>query len=388
MQLQLGGKIRELRRRDGRTQEALAHALGVTSQAVSRREASGSYPDMELIPAIANYFGVSIDELFGYQGERESRIDALLAKVDELDRQNGGTDATLDECIHLLRNGLAEFPGNERITLRLAQVLSETGWIRHGEKSVTNAEGYTVHDAEYHKRNEYWSEATKLLESLVYGGCDESLLSTAKYELILQYRNVGEYEKAVSLANTFPDVRRSRELLLADATDGRERAKYLGTAVLALADALSEMVVQTLIASHAKLSSKFFVDTLEKTIRPFDLACEDGNYGLYASKISCLYLYLAEHQWAAGAKDDAFASLDKALEYARQFYALDGQKDAIFTSPLLEGIPMNPGGGHLENMPKDLPEIWPFWCVPNLEEVQKEIKNAPRWAEWVQKARQ
>ncbi len=90
MQLQLGGKIRELRRRDGRTQEALAHALGVTSQAVSRWEASGSYPDMELIPAIANYFGVSIDELFGYQGERESRIDALLAKVDELDRQNGG----------------------------------------------------------------------------------------------------------------------------------------------------------------------------------------------------------------------------------------------------------------------------------------------------------
>ena len=48
MQLDLGNKIRQLRHRDGRTQEALAEALGVTSQAVSRWEASGSYPDMNL----------------------------------------------------------------------------------------------------------------------------------------------------------------------------------------------------------------------------------------------------------------------------------------------------------------------------------------------------
>ena len=45
MQLNLGTKIRELRRRDGRTQDNLAEALGVTAQAVSRWESSGSYPE-------------------------------------------------------------------------------------------------------------------------------------------------------------------------------------------------------------------------------------------------------------------------------------------------------------------------------------------------------
>ena len=80
MQLEIGQKIRELRYRDGRTQEALADALGVTSQAVSRWEANGGYPDMEMVPAIANYFGVSIDELFGYQNDREKK-NHLGAKI-------------------------------------------------------------------------------------------------------------------------------------------------------------------------------------------------------------------------------------------------------------------------------------------------------------------
>ena len=84
MQLNIGTKIKELRRRDGRTQEALAEALGVTNQAVSRWESGGSYPDMELLPAIANYFHVSIDELFGYQNDREEKIKAILSAVSRI----------------------------------------------------------------------------------------------------------------------------------------------------------------------------------------------------------------------------------------------------------------------------------------------------------------
>ena len=66
MNIKIGEKIKQLRLRDGRKQEDLANALGVSPQAVSRWEANGGYPDMELIPAIANYFNISIDELFGF----------------------------------------------------------------------------------------------------------------------------------------------------------------------------------------------------------------------------------------------------------------------------------------------------------------------------------
>ena len=81
MQINIGLKIRELRHRDGRTQEDLAMALGVTCQAISRWEANGGYPDMEIVPAIANYFHVTIDELFGYHGDREAQIQAIIDKA-------------------------------------------------------------------------------------------------------------------------------------------------------------------------------------------------------------------------------------------------------------------------------------------------------------------
>jgi len=77
---------------------------------------------------------------------------------------------------------------------------------------------------------------------------------------------------------------------------------------------------------------------------------------------------------------------DKALAFARKYYALDGQKGQIFTVPLLDGFPLHPNGGKLEDMPKDLPKIWPFWCVPQLNNVKKEIQKDPRRDAWVKQS--
>ena len=67
----IGDKIRLLRKNKSITQTQLAEALSVSSQSVSKWENHLSAPDISVLPVIARYFGITMDELFGY------RLDAL-----------------------------------------------------------------------------------------------------------------------------------------------------------------------------------------------------------------------------------------------------------------------------------------------------------------------
>jgi transcriptional regulator with XRE-family HTH domain len=74
----MGERIRELRRNAGMTQDELGNKIGVSAQAVSNWE-RGSVPDTELIPRIADCFGVSTDALFGREYENYD-VYSLMAK--------------------------------------------------------------------------------------------------------------------------------------------------------------------------------------------------------------------------------------------------------------------------------------------------------------------
>lgn len=75
----IGKQITELRKRDKITQEQLGAALGVSGQAVSKWE-SGRCPDIGLIPAIADYFNVTIDSLFGVDSSDKFDIGSMIVR--------------------------------------------------------------------------------------------------------------------------------------------------------------------------------------------------------------------------------------------------------------------------------------------------------------------
>ena len=69
--MEIGKEIRRLRDGRGLTQEALAEALNVTAQTVSKWECGNSIPDVQLLPEIAVFFGVTIDQLFAMTPDQQ-----------------------------------------------------------------------------------------------------------------------------------------------------------------------------------------------------------------------------------------------------------------------------------------------------------------------------
>lgn len=67
--MNIGNNISALRKKKGITQEELANELKVSSQAVSKWENNTSCPDISLLTQIADYFGVSVDDLLREQEE-------------------------------------------------------------------------------------------------------------------------------------------------------------------------------------------------------------------------------------------------------------------------------------------------------------------------------
>jgi transcriptional regulator with XRE-family HTH domain len=110
--MNIGRKIRELRQQAGISQETLARALSMTPQAISRWENGTTAPDISLLPAIASYFGVSIDALFSYDAatveqDIENFLDQYYALLQE-------SEAAAQR---LLQDTLRRYPGQEALRL-------------------------------------------------------------------------------------------------------------------------------------------------------------------------------------------------------------------------------------------------------------------------------
>ena len=73
--LKIGEKIKELRKAQDVTQEKLADYLNISYQAVSKLENGLALPDITLLPKLANFFGVSTDELLDLKAsENEAEL--------------------------------------------------------------------------------------------------------------------------------------------------------------------------------------------------------------------------------------------------------------------------------------------------------------------------
>ena len=118
MNIYFSENIKRLRKERDLTQEALADFLGISFQAVSKWERGESYPDIEMLPVIALFFEITIDELLGIdKSVKEEKIKTYIDKYENM-RLND-TTAVLQE----MKAAIKEFPNEYAILIRYMELL-------------------------------------------------------------------------------------------------------------------------------------------------------------------------------------------------------------------------------------------------------------------------
>ena len=328
MQVNIGEKIKELRKKTGKKQEDLAIALGVTPQAVSRWEANGGYPDMGMIPAIANYFHITIDELFGYNNDRDRIIQEYNNKAQEM--INDCDDMT--ECIVLLRRGLEEFPGRVDLKIKLACALNKQGWKKNGEIP-----------------NIFWEEATKLYEELLVH--DQSSI----IPLISIYSMLGKHEEAEKKASEQPDLELCKQVLLGNLgsigsiSDDKKAEQYRGDAVLELLHAFRKSLDEAIACNSELMNSRDGLEILLLTRQLFEKIVGTECYGYYSDlcfiDMKCVKIAgnIGDYEAAMDYFDSAFEHYTKFEQWKKCEEWNDEDRknensDEYFTSPLLKSV--------------------------------------------------
>ena len=299
----IGRTIARERRRKGITQEALASHLGVSKAAVSKWELGQSLPDVSLLPRIAAYFSLTLDELFDWRDElTEAESAALYAEVYALGEKDLG-------AAHERLSALAgEHYSDANLLLMLASLLTVwAGGMATPFASVGEKDG--APDAD-----ELTDEALALLDRVLEMATDPSSLYLAQQQKATTLFQAGRHEEAASLLE--PLVRRqdasAPTMLLASAYRklGRNdesldllQAERLRAASFVLSSLMQEVGMQddAAFALAAGNAAETVFEALDMgAVNPF-----------FSATMS---LEVAEVLRKAGEKDAAFEALARAAE--------------------------------------------------------------------------
>ena len=200
MDLLIGRKIKQMRRELDLTQEELAAHLGISFQSVSKWERGDGYPDITMLPALSNYFKVSVDELLGV-GELEMREQYREINRQWAENNQQGKNA---ENVALMRSSLKAFPNDALLLVQLSTSLEKLEGS--DEEKLKNLR-----------------ESIAVQEQILRYGEDSEVRGATMYNICFAYWKVGEHEKALEQAEKLPNLYKARENALVYFLRGEER---------------------------------------------------------------------------------------------------------------------------------------------------------------------
>jgi transcriptional regulator with XRE-family HTH domain len=325
--MNIGNNLRRYRRGRDITQEDLANVLGVSFQAVSKWERGEGYPDITLLPAIAAYFIVSIDELFGMDETRKNeKIQEYIKEA--WSKRGNGTPEELDSASDVYREAVREFPNEISLMTELANSLN--GY--RGDEQLSPG---------------CLEESLAVFERIM----TLSPNTETQTQIAATYFRMGQRERCIAELDKLPSKLRLGALTWL--TRGEEQLKWIQSYIC---DCLWEVFQRTRFAAPpdtyiVEVDDDVFGYTNDERIRilqigidAIELTREAGDYTVYAHRISYQYRSMAELSLMDGKTEQALDYLEKSADYAIAADELSTNPNASYKSLLMTKTPIQNHG--------------------------------------------
>jgi transcriptional regulator with XRE-family HTH domain len=253
------GNLKELRRKKNITQEELADFLTVSIAAVSKWERGECYPDMDLLPQIAMYYNVSVDDLLGVGKIRvEQKVAQYYQKADDYEKKG-----EIDAYRAVWAEAYKEFPNHYNV-MRFYM------WTLPDERA---------------------DEIIKIAERLY----NESDIPSHRYEVIRTlcnlYARLGNEEKAIEYAQKAPMMEDSRENLFSQIYTGEKLVEHIQTNLIFLVQMVDDELYR--MTWHGGYNNSGQRKARQCCLKLYEWLYEDGDYGFWNTNVARIYADLA-----------------------------------------------------------------------------------------------
>ncbi len=311
--------FKQLRKERELTQEALADFLGVSFQAVSKWERGESYPDIEMLPEIAVYFGISVDELLGVnRAQNEQEILSIIEEYDNL------TDS---EAKHkIIIKAIEKYPNDFRLQLRQMSDLAFRNAIANYKKNLP-------------KVRAIYENIQRNCRTDTIRICAKRYLA-AYYNMLAYHEESGiTYKDCEKILSEMPYMRDGQEFLRSylyphDTDDWKVNTMEAVEEEISL---LCHGIAHLFDFVNGKNAED--IDKLIKVanieINLLNSFYDDGNYGRAWRNIIFTYGYLGYFYVRKGDYENSINAFKKEIQLAKRFDSLD--RFTVMHSTFFEG---------------------------------------------------
>ena len=302
MELKISENLRKLRKERGNTQDDLANHLGISVQAVSKWERGDGFPDITLLPYIASYYDVTVDNILGCNSLRKQEDIESFKKQAKILINKGKRKERLELCREMQK----KYPNEEVVLFELMFDLYAVDRIKNSEEIICIA-------------NRLFEKGSLEVR---YG---------AIQTLAFIYSELGNDEKAVEYARMIP----CNKDLLSSVLKGKELVEHCRWYFWDVCDTMLRLSHNMIQCPEAEYTADERHAIREIIYKFYHMVFSDGDFGFWENRLGRLCRDMAISSAEMGNIDQAFDELNKICEHMEKYQKFNRIEH---TSPLVHGL--------------------------------------------------